>query len=70
MTEWINVKTHLPPINTLVLCIGAKGGMFLGESSCVFLRDNETCYMNVPNSRGGRYATYWMPLPEKPIDTI
>ena len=66
-SEWIPVTERLPEQDELVLCVGKKGGMFLGEihSFLVGGKRNEVfCY--VPNSRGGRYATHWMPLPEPP----
>lgn len=63
--KWISVQDRLPDRDELVLCIGAKGGMFLGER--LSLRwDGKSAYAYVPNSRGGRYAVYWMPLPEPP----
>ena len=65
--QWIPVTERLPEQDELVLCVGKKGGMFLGEihSFLVGGKRNEVfCY--VPNSRGGRYATHWMPLPEPP----
>lgn len=65
--KWISVKDRLPKTNELVLCIGSKGGMFLG---CI-LFDNpvpgsEIYHFHVPNARQGRCATHWMPLPESP----
>ena len=63
--KWISVEERLPDKDALVLCIGAKGGMFLG-----FIRSYYECqngaYTYVPNSRGCRYTTHWMPLPEPP----
>ena len=68
MNEWISIQTKLPPDDVLVLCIGAKGGMFLGigRKGYACIGSEDSCYMSVPNSRGGRYATHWMPLPESP----
>lgn len=63
--EWISVEDMLPPKHELVLCIGAKGGMFLGEIKNFYSFD-KSAYTYVPNSRGGRYAKYWMPLPTPP----
>ena len=63
--EWISVEDMLPNRDELVLCVGAKGGMFLGERLSLNF-DGKSAYANVPNSRGGRYAVYWMPLPQPP----
>lgn len=64
MIKWIPVTERLPDAETLVLCIGARGGMFLGFVRTLY--GDGTAYVYVPNSRGGRNATYWMPLPEPP----
>lgn len=63
--EWIDVHDRLPDKDTLVLCVGAKGGMFLGYVRYLY-GDDKTAYVRVPNARGGRYAAFWMPLPEPP----
>lgn len=63
--KWISVKDKLPEEDTLVLCAGAKGGMFLGYPSFVY-KDDDYAYTRVPNARGSRHATHWMPLPEPP----
>lgn len=63
--EWISVKDRLPDENTLVLCAGAKGGMFLGKIRWIYEEDG-TAYCHVPNARSGRSATHWHPLPEPP----
>lgn len=63
--EWIDVHDRLPDKDTLVLCVGAKGGMFLGFVRYLY-GDDKTAYVRVPNARGGRYAAFWMPLPEPP----
>jgi hypothetical protein len=63
MSEWISVKSGFPEVGKLVLCCGAKGGMFLG---CFPHAGHSFCL--VPNSRNGRCATHWMPLPEPPKD--
>lgn len=67
---WISVKDAMPPANTLVLCVGAKGGMFLGMSYSNSSITESPVFMLVPNSRSGRYAVYWMPLPEAPKEKI
>lgn len=65
VNEWISVKDRLPEKGLLVLCVGAKGGMFLGKDLVVYNGDN-CAYAKVPNSRNSRNAVYWMPLPEPP----
>ena len=62
--RWIPVTEKLPEDGVLVLCIGARGGMFLGRSPSLF--SDGTSYFAVPNSRSCRYGTHWMPLPEPP----
>ena len=63
--RWIPVTERLPEEDVLVLCIGAKGGMFLGYPRFVY-KDDGFAYTRVPNARGSRHATHWMPLPEPP----
>ena len=63
--RWIPVTERLPEEDVLVLCIGAKGGMFLGYPRFVY-KDDGFAYTRVPNARGSRHATHWMPLPEAP----
>lgn len=63
--KWIPVTERLPEEDVLVLCIGAKGGMFLGYPRFVYKNDG-FAYTRVPNARGSRHATHWMPLPEAP----
>ena len=65
MPRWISVEEMLPEYDELVLCVGAKGGMFLGCKLRLFAGD-KTAYCFVPNARQGRYATHWMHLPEAP----
>ena len=62
--RWISVEESLPEAGTLVLCMGAKGGMFLGKFS--FAIDGYPVYFHVPNAGNRRGAKYWMPLPEPP----
>ena len=63
--RWIPVTERLPEEDVLVLCIGAKGGMFLGYPRFVY-KDDGFAYTRVPNARGSRHATHWMPLPKAP----
>ena len=65
MGKWISVEDRLPNRDELVLCIGAKGGMFLGmiKHFCSF---DKSAYAHVPNSNRGRYAKYWQSLPKPP----
>jgi hypothetical protein len=63
--EWISVEERLPNKDELVLCIGAKGGMFLGDRLSLNW-DGKSAYTHVPNSNSGRHALYWMPLPQPP----
>ena len=65
--KWISVNDRLPKKDELVLCIGKRGGMFLGEIHPFLVgRERNEVYCDVPNSRQGRYAIYWMPLPQPP----
>ena len=63
--NWKRFCDETPEKNKLVLCVGEKGGYFIGHAVI-----NETCrdkvYMPVPNARSGCYATHWQPLPEQP----
>lgn len=63
-SKWIPVSERLPEKDVLVLCIGSRGGMFLGQSPWLF--SDGSAYFDVPNSRRARFATHWMPLPEPP----
>lgn len=65
MGHWIPVTERLPERDVLVLCVGSKGGMFIGNPRCIY-GDEDTAYTYVPNSRGSRYTKYWIPLPEPP----
>ena len=50
--KWIPVSDRLPEKDELVLCVGKKGGMFLGEIHPFLVggeRNEVYCY--VPNSR-------------------
>ena len=62
--KWIPVTERLPEDDVLVLCVGSRGGMFLGRNPNLF--SDGTAYFAVPNARSCRYATHWMPLPEMP----
>lgn len=64
--KWIPVTERLPGKGELVLCIGQRGGMFLGMSPNLY--SDGSAYFYVPNARSCRYAIYWMPLPKTPID--
>ena len=61
--NWTPVTEGLPGKDELVLCIGAKGGMFLGKNPAVF--SDGSAYFSVPNSRSGRVGTHWMPVIKK-----
>lgn len=64
-SKWIPVTKQMPDQDELVLCIGARGGMFLGYVRWLY-EDDKTAYTRVPNSRHGRQTKYWMTLPEPP----
>lgn len=64
--RWIPVTEQKAPEGELVLCVGAKGGMFLGKMSSWQTATDGSVYCSVPNARGGRSATHWMPLPDAP----
>lgn len=66
--RWIPVSERLPEKDVLVLCIGPKGGMFLGYPRCVW-EGESNAYTIAPNQRHSRYTKYWMPLPEPPEET-
>ena len=66
-SRWIPMTERLPKPDTLVLCQGKKGGLFLGEVSIYYEKYGEA-YCYVPNSRGGRMAIKWMPLPKTTED--
>lgn len=68
MSEWISVADKLPDKDVLVLCIGKRGGMFLGYPD--YCCDGGRAYVYVPNDKGCRYATHWMPLPEAPKEEV
>lgn len=65
--KWIKCTDKIPEYCDvqLVLCVGANKGMFVGYIMGEAGEDGK-CYCQVPNARGGRNATHWMPLPEPP----
>lgn len=65
--RWIPVTERLPKPIDPVLCIGTRGGMFIGYHCYSIERsmDKSICF-RVPNSRRDRYASHWQPLPELP----
>jgi hypothetical protein len=69
MFEWISVKERLPELKKMVLCCGAKGGVFVARLWSTWTRDDGSigCHWDVPNSRTGREAVYWMEFPDAPI---
>lgn len=64
--QWIPVTEQKAPEGVLALCIGARGGMFIGEMASWRKAIDGSVYCSVPNARGGRSATHWMPLPKPP----
>ena len=62
-SRWIPVTERLPKPATLVLCKGRRDGLFLGEVT-IYYENYGEAYCHVPNSRRGRVAVAWMPLPE------
>ena len=65
--EWIPVTERLPEPNKVVLCIGARGGMFIGYHCQDRERsEDKSMFFYVPNSRNARSAIKWQPLPEPP----
>lgn len=64
--KWIPVTERLPEGGELVLCIGKRGGMFLGYPSKFLSVSDGSIYCSVPNARSGRHATHWQPLPDPP----
>ena len=58
--EWRSVDEEKPPKCSMVLCLGNRGGMFLGYH--VY-----GSYFDVPNARSHRRAIAWHPLPELPM---
>lgn len=63
--QWTPVTEKLPKPIDPVLCIGTRGGMFIGYHYYSIERsmDKSICF-RVPNSRRDRYASHWQPLPE------
>ena len=66
-SRWIPVTERLPEPDTLVLCKGRRGGLFIGQIWIYYEKDGEA-YCHVPNSRRGRMAIAWMPLPKTTED--
>lgn len=66
--EWIKTTdtAKLPPEDKLVLCAGAKKGLFIGYICAYAGYIGDSLYVNVPNSRKGRFATHWQELPPLP----
>jgi len=65
--RWIPVTEKLPEPNKVVLCIGARGGMFIGYHCQDKERsEDKSMFFYVPNSRKDRIAIKWQPLPEPP----
>lgn len=64
---WIPVTERLPEPSKVVLCIGARGGMFIGYHCQDRERsEDKSMFFYVPNSRNARSAIKWQPLPEPP----
>jgi hypothetical protein len=63
--QWIPVTERLPEKDVLVLCVGARGGMFIGSPRWVY-KDEKVAFTHVPNSRHGRQTKYWTHLPQPP----
>lgn len=69
MAEWISTKERLPERGENVLCCGLRGGMYVGWIDSQTQDDKEKgkalTYMY---GSVGRYATHWMPLPDRPME--
>lgn len=62
--KWISASDRLPEPNQAVLCIGARGGMFISNK---WRSDhNATPGFIWVNGSGWKGFTHWMPLPEPP----
>ena len=57
------IDGDFPSADEMVLCIGEKGGYFIGNVHSD-ITDDKKAYVHVPNSRGGRYTVAWCYLPE------
>lgn len=64
-SKWIPVTERTPGDKQNVLCVGARGGMFVGWVCDYCERDNGKA-MAFANGSDGRYITHWMPLPKPP----
>lgn len=62
---WIDVVEKWPFVGDWVLCLGAKGGLFVGKVYDDELRKGNKIVVNTPT--GMQRARYWMPAPERKV---